>query len=177
LAQGIGSGGQGYNTRRPFEIAFLIEFAIAWKRLPDADRSAAVSDPWKFMEIVDGIDGADARQGRHMLLHILFPDSFERIASREHKRRVVASFSSVLDGEGPEDTDRKLLAIRERLAGMLGRKDLDFYWSPSSRFGTTPVRAARGLPRWTPSATSGRWFSTVHPARAKPIGPRRSPTA
>jgi len=130
LSQGIGSGGQGYNTRRPFEIAFLIEFAIAWKRLPDTDRSVAVSDPWKFMEIVDGVDGADARQGRHMLLHVLFPDSFERIASREHKRRVVASFSSVLDGDCPEDTDRKLLAIRERLAGMLGRNDLDFYWSP-----------------------------------------------
>jgi 5-methylcytosine-specific restriction protein B len=25
--RGIGSGGRGYNTRRPFEIAFLIEFA------------------------------------------------------------------------------------------------------------------------------------------------------
>lgn len=130
MGQGIGSGGQGYNTRRPFEIAFLIEFAIAWKRLPDADRSAAMTDPWRFMEIVDGIDGADARQGRHMLLHVLFPDSFERIASREHKRRVVASFSSVLDGDVPEDTDRRLLAIRERLAGMLGRQDLDFYWPP-----------------------------------------------
>ena len=130
LAQGIGGGGQGYNTRRPLEIAFLLEFAIAWKRLPDAVRSAAVSDPWRFMEIVDGVDGADARQGRHMLLHVLFPDSFERIASREHKRRVVASFSSVLDGDGPEDTDQQLLAIRERMEGMLGRKDLDFYWSP-----------------------------------------------
>jgi 5-methylcytosine-specific restriction protein B len=30
---GIGSGGQGYNTRRPFEIGFLIEFARAWKKL------------------------------------------------------------------------------------------------------------------------------------------------
>ncbi len=37
LSQGIGSGGQGYNTRRPFEIAFLIEFAIAWKRLSEAE--------------------------------------------------------------------------------------------------------------------------------------------
>ncbi len=130
LTQGIGSGGQGYNTRRPSEIAFVIEFAIAWKRLPDPDRSAAAKDPWLFMEIVDGVDGADARQGRHMLLHVLFPDSFERIASREHKRRVVASFSPVLDGEAPEDTDRRLLAIRSRLEHLLGRKNLDFYWSP-----------------------------------------------
>lgn len=34
FANRIGSGGQGYNTRRPFEIAFLIELAIAWKKLP-----------------------------------------------------------------------------------------------------------------------------------------------
>jgi 5-methylcytosine-specific restriction protein B len=130
LAQGIGSGGQGYNTRRPFEIAFLIEFAIAWKRLPDADRAAATTDPWRFMEILDGVEGADTRQIRHMLLHLAFPDSFERIASREHKRRVVASFSPVLDGKAPEDTERCLLAIRGRLENLLGRKDLDFYWSP-----------------------------------------------
>lgn len=130
LSQGIGSGGQGYNTRRPFEIAFLIEFAIAWKRLPEAERTAALADPWRFMENVDGVDGADARQGRHMLLHVLFPDRFERIASREHKRRVVASFSSLLDGNVPEDADRCLFAIRGKLENLLGRKDLDFYWSP-----------------------------------------------
>lgn len=130
FAQGIGSGGQGYNTRRPFEIAFLIEFAIAWKRLTDDERAAATSDPWKFMEIVDSIDGAEAAQLRHMLLHIIFPDSFERIASREHKRRVVASFLSVLEGDIPDDTDRGLLAIRQRLADLLTSKDLDFYRSP-----------------------------------------------
>ena len=32
FSNGIGSGGQGYNTRRPFEIALLIDLAIAWKK-------------------------------------------------------------------------------------------------------------------------------------------------
>ena len=132
LSRGIGSGGQGYNTRRPFEIAFLIEFALAWKRLPKDSRANAASNPWAFMDIVDEVEGSDSRQGRHMLLHVLFPDTFERIASREHKRRVVASFSSLLGDHVPKDmdTDRCLLAIRERLADLLGRKDLDFYRSP-----------------------------------------------
>ena len=53
FAQGIGSAGQGYNTRRPFEIAFLIEFSIAWKRLTEDERAATAIDPWKFMEMVD----------------------------------------------------------------------------------------------------------------------------
>lgn len=42
FSNGIGSGGQGYNTRRPFEIAFLIELAIAWKKLP-IDRQVEVA--------------------------------------------------------------------------------------------------------------------------------------
>ena len=130
LAEGIGSGGQGYNTRRPFEIAFLVEFAIAWKQLSEMDRTQAAADPWCFMEVVDTVEGADARQIRHMLLHVVFPDSFERIASREHKRRVVTSFSPILEGDAPEDTDRRLFAIRERLEILLGRRDFDFYWSP-----------------------------------------------
>ncbi len=130
LQRGIGSGGQGYNTRRPFEIAFLIEFAIAWKRLPEARRITVLADPWLFMEVVDAVEGADTRQVRHMLLHVLFPGNFERIASREHKRRIVAAFSSVLDGAAPEDADRCLFAIRKKLEALIGRNDLDFYSSP-----------------------------------------------
>ena len=130
LAQGIGSGGQGYNTRRPNEIAFLIEFAIAWKRMPAEKRASAAADPWKFMDILDGMEGADSRQIRHMLLHVFFPDEFERIASRDHKRRIVAAFASLLDADAPEDTDRRLLSIREKLEALLERKDLDFYRNP-----------------------------------------------
>lgn len=130
LSEGIGSGGQGYNTRRPFEIAFFIEAALAWKRSSSTERIAALADPWRFMDFVDGVEGADTRQGRHMLLHILFPDRFERIASREHKRRVVAAFSSLLESDVPESVDRCLFAIRGKLESLLDRKDIDFYWSP-----------------------------------------------
>lgn len=130
LSQGIGSGGQGYNTRRPAEIAFIIEFAIAWKRLEPSERNVAVRDPWQFMEVVDSVEGADARQVRHMLLHVLFPETFERIASRDHKRRVVSAFAQLLNADAPEDTDRCLLAIRNELGALLGRQELDFYWSP-----------------------------------------------
>ncbi|MGB8417682.1 McrB family protein [Paraburkholderia sp.] len=130
LSRGIGSGGQGYNTRRPAEIAFIIEFAIAWKRLEPSGRIAAARDPWRFMEVVDSVEGADARQVRHMLLHVLFPDTFERIASRDHKRRVVSAFAPLLDADVPEETDRCLLAIRKELETLLERQKLDFYRSP-----------------------------------------------
>lgn len=139
LEHGIGSGGQGYNTNRPREIAFLIQFAMAWKGLTEDDRKVPASDPWEFMRVVDDVDEADVRQGRHMLLHLLFPDDFERIATREHKRRVVVAFESMLIGKDivSEDIDQRLLALRQELLVLLGNprnpidpRGIDFYRSP-----------------------------------------------
>ena len=126
---GIGSGGQGYNTRRPFEIAFLIEFAKRWKALSSEQQQAAANDPWKFQELVDATEDAESKQLRHMLLHLLFPDSFERIASGNHKRRVIAAFTGLVQDEH-EDEDRQLLAIRQGLEALMPGKTLDFYWPP-----------------------------------------------
>jgi 5-methylcytosine-specific restriction protein B len=129
FTNGIGSGGQGYNTRRPFEIAFLIELAVSWKRLPVDKQASIAADPWLFQEFVDRIDDAESKQLRHMLLHLLFPDHFERIASGNHKRRVIKAFFE-LAGSEHEDADRTILSIRRELETLLPLKQLDFYWPP-----------------------------------------------
>jgi 5-methylcytosine-specific restriction protein B len=129
FSNGIGSGGQGYNTRRPFEIAFLIDLVIAWKKLSQDRQTAVAADPWLFQEFVDSIDDAESKQLRHMLLYLLFPDHFERIASGNHKRRIIKAFSGLIDSE-PEDEDRAILAIRGELEKLLPKQRLDFYWSP-----------------------------------------------
>ncbi|MDP2007885.1 MAG: AAA family ATPase [Rubrivivax sp.] len=129
FSNGIGSGGQGYNTRRPFEIAFLIDLVIAWKKLPTDRQAAVAADPWLCQEFVDSIDEAESKQLRHMLLYLLFPDHFERIASGNHKRRIIKAFSGLVDAE-PEDEDRAILAIRGKLEKLLPNQPLDFYWSP-----------------------------------------------
>lgn len=129
FANGIGSGGQGYNTRRPLEIAFLIDLVIAWKKLPAERQSLVAADPWLFQDLVDSIEDSGSKQLRHMLLYLLFPDHFERIASGNHKRRVIKAFSGLVDSE-PEDEDRAILAIRCKLEKLLPNKQLDFYWSP-----------------------------------------------
>lgn len=130
FAGGIGSGGQGFNTRRPFELAFLIRFAIAWKKLGDSVKNQRLQDAWQFQEFVDDIEDADSRQLRHMLLHLLFPEHFERIASSEHKRRVGQAFGGLLPDSQPEGTDRRLYAIRQELSRLLAGQSLDFYWPP-----------------------------------------------
>ena len=129
LDHGIGSGGQGYNTRRPFEIAFLIEFAIEWKKLTTIEQQEAAADPWRFQTIIDGIEDGEFKQLRHMLLHMLFPDYFERIASGNHKRRVIDAFSGLVT-EDSENEDRQLYAIRRALEVLLPHQELDFYWAP-----------------------------------------------
>ena len=129
FAKGIGSGGQGYNTRRPFEIAFLIDLVIAWKRLPKEKQESIVADPWLFQEYADSIEDAETKQLRHMLVHLMFPDQFERIASGSHKRRVIKAFSDLVM-DVPENQDRAILAIRHELEKLLPGQSLDFYWPP-----------------------------------------------
>jgi 5-methylcytosine-specific restriction protein B len=129
FSRGIGSGGQGYNTRRPFELGFLIQLAIAWKKLPEEEQAAAATDPVRFQRIVDGIEDAESRQLRHMLLHLLFPRYFERIASGNHKRRVIKAFADLSRDESA-DEDSQLLTIRRQLEGLLPGKRLDFYLPP-----------------------------------------------
>lgn len=130
FSNGIGSGGQGYNTRRPFEIAFLIAFTIKWKtELSENQRAEVAADPWRFQEFVDSIEDAESRQLRHMLLHLLFPDRFERIASGNHKRRVFNAFSDLVDSEH-QGEDGAILAIRGELEKLLPNQQLDFYSSP-----------------------------------------------
>lgn len=130
FANGIGSGGQGYNTRRPNEIAFLIELAIAWKeRFSADDRALVVADQKLFQEFVDSIEDADSRQLRHMLLYLLFPDHFERIASRNHKLRIVETFAGLVKADN-SDTDSAIKAIRGRLEELLPGEELDFYRPP-----------------------------------------------
>ncbi|MCT0225589.1 AAA family ATPase [Synechococcus sp. CS-1328] len=144
---GIGSGGQGYNTRRPFEIAFLIKFAIAWKKLTPDEQQVTLNDPWSFQSLVDGIEDAESKQLRHMLLHLLFPDVFERIASGNHKRRVIAAFSELITEES-DNEDKDLLTIRRELEILLPNQDLDFYWAPlaAAWYDNTDAGPAEGAP-------------------------------
>lgn len=66
---------------------------------------------------------------RHLLLYLVFPDDFERIASGNHKRRVLSVFSGLV-ATPPDDEDRHLLAVRRELEKLLPGKKLDFYWPP-----------------------------------------------
>lgn len=129
LSKGIGSGGKGYNNYRYAELAFLIDFAIKWKGLSESEQGDALSDPWKYETFTDSVDGAGKRQLRHVLLHLLFPDQFERIATGYHKRLIIHAFQGLL-ATSVDDEDQQLYAIRNELERLLPDTPLDFYWKP-----------------------------------------------
>ncbi len=133
----IGHPGIGFNTRRDLQLGFLIDFVIRLKKLSVEDRTGLLSDPWALEDFVREAPSQNQREMMHILLHLLHPDSFERIASGTHKREIADAFSQLLDGEVPDDwsTDRKLLAIRTALEDdfLVGGNidgSIDFYHPP-----------------------------------------------
>jgi 5-methylcytosine-specific restriction protein B len=134
LGQGIGHPGIGFNTRRDRQIAYLIDFVKRLKELPVAERTALLADAWALRDFADDTSEA-VREMRHVVLHLLRPDEFERISSGTHKREIALAFADLLEDGAPDDLDERLLAIRGRLetylpGGNTSKGTVDFYWPP-----------------------------------------------
>lgn len=127
---GIGSAGTAYNTHRWRELVFLIGAMRDFKARDASDRELIASDPWGFSSWLSGLPDARHRQLIHILPHLLFPDTFERISSEGDKRRILAGFGDTPEKEIRKWTtveiDRALMELRRRLEGELGT-DIDFY--------------------------------------------------
>ena len=95
LELGVGSFGPAL-TYRPDQITLLIKFTRVWKGLHSGERTRALADPWTFKEILFSVPADKAYSQREALLHLVFPDYFERIFSRDHKRLVLARFRELL---------------------------------------------------------------------------------
>src|SRR5206468_378621 len=85
-------------------------------------QSKLKEDSWSFGNWIDAIPGGDRRQFRHMILFLLFPDSYERISSSQNKKTIVATFRD-LPGVGQESipvngTDSPGVALDKKLLGI-----------------------------------------------------------
>jgi len=119
----IGSPGMYYLTGRPWQVAFYIDFAI---RL--LSQKARADDPNACKTVADHVANSlknDARAARNILLHLLFPDQFERVSSDTHKQQIVKSFKEYA-GDA-QDLDDALFNIRSSLKEKTNRPELDFY--------------------------------------------------
>ena len=114
LGQNIGHPGIGFNTRRDVQIAYLIDFAKRLKALPVEEREDLLGDPWALRDFADATD-EPVREMRHVLLHLLRPEEFERISSGTHKREIASAFAGLLDDNAPDDVDEQLLRYASSL--------------------------------------------------------------
>ena len=138
MHEGIGNPGSGYNIRRDIQVSYLLDFTIRWKALTAEEQRAKLEDPWVLRDFADDAsEDVSVREMRHILLHLLRPEEFERISSGAHKQQIVDAFSGeFLDSpDAPEERDEQLLQIREALQGLDAQPGLDgdvidFYYPP-----------------------------------------------
>ena len=126
MGQRIGHPGIGFNTRRDLQVGYLIDFVLRFKRETPQRRAELLDNPWELRDFTDSTD-FPIREMRHILLHLLRPDEFERISSGTHKREIASAFASLLPDDAPIDVDERLLAIRGQIEGFLGTDEVDFY--------------------------------------------------
>lgn len=67
----------------------------------------------------------------NLLIHVAFPDNYERIASDKHKWQILNSFSGLLSEDEINDEnkniDEKITLIRTKLGEITGNTNFDFY--------------------------------------------------
>lgn len=131
VLSGIGSAGTAYNVQQWRELVFVIRFTRAFRGLSLDERKRKLNDGWAFAEWLKEIPDWEARQFRHMLLYLLFPDQFERIFGQTDRKRIVETFTDRdADDLDAVEIDRSLAEIRKKLESELGTTKLDFYVSP-----------------------------------------------
>ena len=137
ILSGIAKPGTAFMTKMPDELGYLVSAIQSLKQLQQQQREGLLSDPWRLGSWLDQQSGSDRRAFRHMLLYLCFPESYERISSWRHKRKIREALADRLPSDQRRAgdwrllaTDQVLLSIRNVLEQEYGTTELDFYLPP-----------------------------------------------
>jgi 5-methylcytosine-specific restriction protein B len=167
VLEGLGSAGTAYNTQRWRELAFMIFALRDFKRRDRSERHSILNDGSKFTEWLTSLPGARNRQLRHILPHLLFPDTFERMSSEKDKRLILAAYMDEAEKELRKwdlmKIDHALLDVRRRLEKERSG-DIDFYEEEFTKEWRAEVKT--WLLSWNPT----KWtWSTLAEDREKTL--------
>ncbi|MHB8804376.1 MAG: McrB family protein [Coriobacteriia bacterium] len=129
---GLASPGTHFYTRRDNHLRFFIEWMLAWKRMEPSARAQTLSEPWAFREQICSVDDRSAWLQRNALLHLVFPETFERAVARNDKKALITAFANRIGGPAAAavmDEDKAILEIRKSLESTYG-PGFDFYEIP-----------------------------------------------
>ncbi|MGP4039019.1 AAA family ATPase [Gracilibacillus sp. D59] len=132
LKDGLGATGTFYNTSKYFEVSFLFLVVEKLKGFSLDIRKDILHNPKQLKRHADEIRQRLGKrvQALHIFLHLLLPDYFESIASWGHKEKIVKAYSNYITDSSVEDTDEKLLMIREKLQEHYPDEQINFYRMP-----------------------------------------------
>lgn len=165
FARGIGDPGLGYQAYRPWILAFILELVEEGKRTGIDWADASVVQPLAH-RVSKRVTRCAA--ARNVLLHLLFPEDYERIASDDHKQLILKRYPE-LAGDA-SDQDDGLARVRHALGQRLGRPSFDFYepellaeWNPGdgekkSVDPKTVGKASISKPAPVPAFTGRTWL-------------------
>lgn len=130
---GVGSTGTAYSTLRWRELGFFIQILLDYRRQPAERQRDIANDPWSFVLWLQTQEGASNRQLPHVLTHLIFPDTFERISSAGNKRDILGAFTTSTRREWARrslmEIDKALLSLREDIEAE-SDVPVDFYIDP-----------------------------------------------
>lgn len=145
---GIGSAGTAFNTHRWRELSFGINILRELRTRDANEQRQILTDPWRFLEWLQSQPGASQRQLLHILPHLIFPETFERISSAGDKLKILLAFTDdpklVWRNRPAVEVDRALLQLRKKLEAD-GGGPIDFYSAElRPRWKETPTTASLG---------------------------------
>ena len=134
VLQGIGSGGQAFNTLRYLELAFLIEVLRDLKQKDASRRRQVLTHYDAFVEWIASVPQKGHRQYRHMLRYFTFPDRVERMSSNNDRMKILVEFDVAASRDVKQWNDQQLDdglgELRAKLEREFPSRPLDFYEPP-----------------------------------------------
>ena len=150
LDSGVCNPSASFNIQRHLNLRLVARLAQKLKQQSEDQRAAALGDPWEFKQSFRLLTDSTSYLQASALLHLVYPDKFERILPQYHKDYIVNTFAGLLQNPS-KDIDYNLLTIRERLSEAYG-KALDFY-------------DAHLWAQWDPDYKRTMWDQFIHWAR------------
>lgn len=129
--KGIGKPGTAFHTRRPFELAYLSKIGLELKRLNYSERNDLIDNHKKFRSFIDELKLNSNYALRNIILHLLYPEYYERISSNGNKKQIYREFKKIMKGiTFPNDIDDAIYSIRRYFEQKNPEVNIDFYNEP-----------------------------------------------
>jgi 5-methylcytosine-specific restriction enzyme B len=133
LESGLINPGQGFNSHRPAQFRYMIQFLLAVKRMPPEQRERAVHEADRLVELTASIDNTTAAIQRFALEHLLFPAQFSPVVSRDHRQQMLKRWNDA--GGTTNQSSFALAAVAASLTENVrwgGVGFVNFYRAPHS---------------------------------------------